>query len=276
MAQQHSLSADERQRLALDADRFRQLHQPATNRSGALALPNAWDAASASVLVAAGFGAIATSSGAVARSLGFGDGEEAPVDEMFGAVARIVRGATGPGTTHALVTADIEAGYGLGAAELVQRLAAAGAVGCNLEDSDPHTGAMVDAQVQARRIADVVDAAKRAGTNLVVNARVDILVRQAGDAATRTRRSIERANLYLEAGADCVFPILLVDEDAIADYVKGVPGPVNIMARPQGPSLERLSQLGVARVSFGSSLQRLALQAVEDAAIKIAAGEAPW
>lgn len=276
MEPRRTKAEDGRRHLAAEAERFRQLHRPSPERRGALALPNAWDAASAATLVAAGFGAIATSSGAVSRSLGYPDGEGTPVDQMFEAIARIVAGAAGADDTHALVSADIEAGYGLGAPELVQRLADAGAVGCNLEDSDPRTGALVDAQAQAQRIADIVQAASSAGTGLVINARVDVHVRQDGEPATRDARSQERARLYLQAGADCVFPIMLVDEDTIADYVKSVPGPVNIMARAQGPSLERLAQLGVARISFGSALHALALQRVQDAAFSIAAGEAPW
>src|SRR6201998_1930818 len=71
-----------------------------------LLLPNAWDAMSARVFVAAGFDAIATTSGGVAWSLGYADGEQAPWNEVVAATARIVRVSRVP------VTADIEAGYG--------------------------------------------------------------------------------------------------------------------------------------------------------------------
>lgn len=257
-----------------DAERFRSLHHEASP----LILPNAWDAASAATLVAAGFGAIATSSGAISRSLGYSDGEGTPADEMFAATARIVAGAAaerGAGLPPVLVTADIETGYGLSAAELVARLVEAGAVGCNLEDSDPRTGKLMSASEQVDRIRAVVRAAHEAGTALVVNARVDVHVRQDGPEDSRLERSMMRARLYLEAGADCVFPIMLSDDADIAAYVKGVPGPVNIMSRATTPSLRRLAELGVARVTFGSGLHRVALTALKEAAERISRGEGP-
>ncbi len=258
-----------------DAERFRTLH----HGQGPLVLPNAWDAASAATLVTAGFGAIATSSGAISRSLGYSDGEGTPPAEAFAATARIVAGATaarGPGLAPVLVTADIETGYGLSADALVERLVRAGVVGCNLEDSDPRTGQLVPAEQQVERIGAVVRAARAANTGLVVNARVDVHVRQDGPEATRLERSMARARRYLAAGADCVFPIMLSEDADIGAYVKGVGGPVNVMARPSTPGLGRLAELGVARVTFGSGLHRASLAALAGAAETIRRGLAPW
>jgi 2-methylisocitrate lyase-like PEP mutase family enzyme len=113
-----------------------------------LVLPNAWDAGSARVVAAAGFGAVATSSAAVARVHGLDDGDTMPPDVAFGAVAEVASASDVP------VTADLEAGYGLDAAAFVERLLAAGAVGCNLEDTDHHgPDVLVDAGLQADRIA---------------------------------------------------------------------------------------------------------------------------
>src|SRR5205085_1249749 len=95
-----------------------------------LVLPNAWDVASAVAFAEAGFPAIATTSGGVARALGYADGERTPPAEMFAAVARIA------GAVDVPVTADLEAGYGLPAGDLVERVIAGGLVGLNLEDSD--------------------------------------------------------------------------------------------------------------------------------------------
>ena len=100
-----------------------------------LLLPNAWDAMSARVFVAAGFDAIATTSGGVAWSLGYADGEQTPWKEVVAATARIVRAARVP------VTADIEAGYGEtpdAVMRSVSEIIEAGAVGVNLEDGTPH------------------------------------------------------------------------------------------------------------------------------------------
>src|SRR5215475_2825652 len=116
--------------LAERADALRRLH--AGPRP--LVLPNAWDVASARLVVKAGFPVVATSSGAITAALGYQDNDSMPVDEAFGAVARIARSIPVP------VTADLAAGYRLPAAELVERLLNAGAVGCNLEDTDHHGG----------------------------------------------------------------------------------------------------------------------------------------
>lgn len=260
--------------LARDAARFRAAH-----RAGQpLVLANAWDAASAATLVEAGLTAIATSSGAVSRALGYSDGEGTPADEMFVAIARIVSSASmrEGASSGVLVTADIEQGYGLPPGDLVARLARAGAVGCNLEDSDPRTRQLVPVEVQAARIAAFRRAALDAGTGLVINARVDVHVRSDGPEAARLERSVARARVYLEAGADCVFPIMLADDAGIAAYVRNVAGPVNIMATRATPGLKRLAELGVGRVSFGAGLHRIALTALQQAAQRIRTGDDPW
>ena len=82
---------------------LRSLHRP----GAPLLLPNAWDVATARAVVAAGFPAVATTSGGVAATLGYEDEEGAPADEMLAAAARIARGVEVP------VTVDAEAGYGM-------------------------------------------------------------------------------------------------------------------------------------------------------------------
>lgn len=259
---------------AADAERFRQAHRGA----GPLVLANAWDAASAGVFVETGLNAIATSSGAISRALGYADGEGTPADEMFAAIARIARGASlrDGRPSGAMITADIENGYGMEAAELVERLAAAGAVGCNIEDSDPRTRRMIPAEAQAARITALRRAAEQAGTGLVINARVDLHVRSEGPDSTRLERSVARARAYLDAGADCVFPILMTDEADIGAYVRGVTGPVNIMAMRNTPGLRRLAELGVARVTFGGGLHGITLMTLKKVAAHIRDGDDPW
>ncbi|SCL66506.1 carboxyvinyl-carboxyphosphonate phosphorylmutase [Micromonospora citrea] len=230
--------------LATRAEALRELHRP----GDPLVLPNAWDAGSARRVAAAGFPAVATSSSAVAESLGHADGEATPPGEMFAAVARVARAVAVP------VTADLERGYGLGPAELVERLLGAGAVGLNLEDSDPRTGGLVDAGVQADLLAGIRAAAEAAGVPVVLNARVDVFVRADGDSAARLSEAIRRATRYLAAGADCVYPILLADPAALSALVRAVPGPVNALARPGAPTVPELAALGVARVSYGGGL----------------------
>jgi 2-methylisocitrate lyase-like PEP mutase family enzyme len=226
---------------------LRDLHVPGRP----VVLPNVWDAGSARLFAEAGFAALATSSSAVALSLGYADHEQTPADEMFAAIGRITRAAGVP------VTADIESGYGLPAAEVAERLLGAGAAGCNLEDSDPGTGVLRDPARWAEQLAAVRAAA---GPDLVINARVDsfvVVVRSTGslDAAAQVAvaDAVARAQFYLEAGADCVYPIV-APRDALAEFTKAVAAPVNALYLPGGPSIEDLAGLGVARITFGGGL----------------------
>jgi 2-methylisocitrate lyase-like PEP mutase family enzyme len=215
-----------------------------------LVLPNAWDAASARLVEAAGFPVIATSSFATAVILGYEDGQEAPVEDVLAAAARIVRAVRLP------VTVDFERGYRLAPAELVERFAATGAVGLNLEDSDPASGELIEAAEQAEFLAAVRAAAVSAGVDLVINARTDSFVRRAGSPQEQLAASIDRGARYLAAGADCIYPIAAaLDADTIGLLVEGIPGPVNIGYGRGALSLAELAALGVARVSFGPVLQ---------------------
>jgi 2-methylisocitrate lyase-like PEP mutase family enzyme len=235
------------------AGRLRALHharQP-------LLLPNIWDAASARIVESAGYPAVATSSAAVAEALGYADRESAPAGEMLDAVARIAAAVSVP------VTADLERGYGMAPAELVERLAATGAAGCNLEDSRPETGVLVDPAEQAGFLAAVRDAATGAGLDLVINARIDTYLTGAGR-PDRLAGTLRRARTYLESGADCVYPILLADPAEIRTIVEEAGGPVNILhhhGSRTGPAPDELARLGVARISLGPTLYR-ALNAV--------------
>ncbi|QEV22472.1 isocitrate lyase/PEP mutase family protein [Streptomyces alboniger] len=219
-----------------------------------LILPGPWDAASARVFEEAGSPALATPSAGIALSLGYED-EQVPPTEMFAAVARIVRSVSVP------VSADIEAGYGLAPKELVERLLETGAVGCNLEDSykgpgGPHT--LRDPAEQADFLAEVRGAA---GGSLFVNARVDTFLAGVPEPGA----AIERARLYMAAGADCVYPILAPPEQLPA-LRAGIDGPLNAVVRAGGPSPQELGKLGATRVTFGPGLLHRSLGALRDIA----------
>jgi 2-methylisocitrate lyase-like PEP mutase family enzyme len=157
------------------------------------------------------------------------------------------------------VTADIESGYGLRPDALVARLLAAGAVGCNLEDTDhtqPDHG-LKDADAQSDRLQAVKAAAHTTGVDIVVNARVDVFLRQQGPADALLEEAIRRARLYLEAGADSIFPIGAPNESTIAALVNAIPAPVNVIPGFRGaPPLARLRELGVRRISYAGRLHR--------------------
>lgn len=236
------------------AERLRALHEAPE----VLVLPNAWDAESARRFAADGAVAVATSSAAVARALGSDDGQLLGADAMLAAVGRMAA-ALPDGVP---LTADMEAGYGLDPEAFVDGLLAAGAVGCNLEDTD-HAGGggLRDPAEQAAWLAAVKAAGRAAGVDLVVNARVDVHLRGGS-----LREGLERARVYRGAGADCVYPILVEGEEAIAAYVEAA-GTVNVPVVPgrPGPSVARLGELGVARVSFGGGLAAVALDAASAA-----------
>jgi 2-methylisocitrate lyase-like PEP mutase family enzyme len=202
---------------------------------------------------------VATTSGGVAAALGHGDHEAAPADEMLAAAARIARGVEVP------VTVDAEAGYGMKPAEVVAALRVSGAAGCNLEDTDHAAGSLRDPNVHTEWLTAVRQAASDDGYGLVINARVDVflgpLVAGAGPGTQRALvpEALQRANSYLEAGVDCVYPIGLWETDAIRLFMSDVRGPVNLIRLPQTPPLNELAALGVARVSWAAFLYRDAM-----------------
>ncbi len=238
------------------AARLRALHL-GREAGDPLVLPGPWDAASARVFAEAGFPALATPSHGVSAALGYADGQGTPPAEMFAAIGRITRAVDLP------VTADVEAGYGLPAAELVERLLEAGACGCNLEDSDPATKRLKEPREQADWLAEVRAAA---GDALVVNARIDTFLR--GEAEIGA--AVERGRLYAAAGADCVYPILC-PPGALGEIAAGVGAPVNALHSPGGPSPRQLGALGATRVTFGGSLLELSLVALRGLAKEIGA-----
>ncbi|OZM75719.1 isocitrate lyase/phosphoenolpyruvate mutase family protein [Pseudonocardia sp. MH-G8] len=234
--------------LKAAAERLRELHD-----GEMLVLPNVWDAASAAVVADSGFPAVATASNAIAAMLGYPDGEGAPWQEMFAAAGRVARAVSVP------VTVDAEAGYGMRPRELVDRLLEVGAVGCNLEDTDHRAGGLVEAGAQATWLAGVRSAADDAGVPIVVNARVDAFLPAGGiPEQDRVPEAVRRGRIYLDAGADCIYPIGMRNRSEVATLVDELPGPVNGNSG-DGLGLAVLREVGVARVSYGPRFYRAAL-----------------
>src|SRR3954462_12804170 len=203
---------------------LRSLHTP----GAPLLLPNAWDVATARAVVAAKFPVVATTSAGVAAALGYEDHEGAPADEMLAAAARIARGVDVP------VTIDAEAGYGMEPGELVRALRGMGAAGCNLEDSDYAAGALRDPDQHAEWLRSVRKAASDDGYPLVINARIDVFLQGfLSGAGPGTQEELvpdagRRAQAYLEAGVDCVYPIVMWEPEALRRFMSEFEGPVNV------------------------------------------------
>ncbi len=238
------------------AQRFRALHVG----SQPLVLPNAWDAASARLFEAAGFPAVATTSAGVAYTLGYADGQQAPREEVLFVVRRIAR------TVQVPVTADLEAGYGVDSvAEVVNTVRGAleaGAVGVNLEDVAFGDTTLVDLALQTDKIRALRALGEATGIPLVINARTDVFHFEHLDVKERFRLAVERSNAFRQAGADCLFVPFVTDADMIAQLVREIDGPLNILALPGAPPIAELAEMGVVRISLGSGPHRATLALV--------------
>ena len=156
------------------------------------------------------------------------------------------------------VTADLESGYG-DVAKTTAGLIAAGAVGLNIEDMEHESHALVPIAPQIEKIAMIRRIAVGLGVNVVINARTDVFLAQIGEPATRFERACERLQAYIGAGADCVFLPGVSDENIIRRVVDTLKFPLNILVGANLPTIPRLRELGVARVSVGSGIMRATL-----------------
>lgn len=242
---------------AVKAEALRKLH----HGPKILALPNAWDVASARIVEELGYPAIATSSAAAAFSCGYPDGQKISRGEMLDVVSRIARAVRVP------VTADTESGYGKTPEEIAdftKALVASGAVGLNFEDvTGDDESTHVELSLQVKNIRTIRETSIALGVQLVINARTDIYLMPIGPEPTRFERTVERLRAYRDAGADCLFVPGVCDREIIAKLVKALGAPLNILASPGCPSLQELENLGVARVSAGSSAMRAAMGAYQ-------------
>jgi 2-methylisocitrate lyase-like PEP mutase family enzyme len=236
--------------------RFRALHRAA----GPLLLPNPCDAGTARLLELAGFEAIATSSAALAFSMGVGDGK-VPRDETMRHVARIVS------ATRLPVSADLGNGFGRDPATVAQtiRLAAsAGAVGGSIEDSTGNPDEpLYPLGLATERIQAAVEAARLLPFTFTLTARAESFLVGRNDPDDVLRR----LDAYRDAGAHVLYAPGLPDEAALLDVIDVASGtPVNVLAGVGvGWDLTRLSELGVKRISLGSGLARTAFGAVNRA-----------
>jgi 2-methylisocitrate lyase-like PEP mutase family enzyme len=233
------------------AIQFRNLHRPG---AGLLLLTNVWDSASARIIEESGFPAIATSSAAVAFSLGYPDGQHISRAEMIGRVAQIVEAVNIP------VSADVEAGYGSTPEDVAittRELIQAGAIGMNLEDKNGDQ--LLELPVAVEKIQAACETGAQLRVPVIVNARTDVYMFAGRDLREKYPEALRRLIAYRDAGADCVFVPGLRDADTIGQLVEDVQCPVNILAVPGAPPLSKLKELRVARVSLGSGPMRAGL-----------------
>lgn len=219
-----------------------------------LAVVNVWDVISARVVAdVPGTKALATASHSIAATFGYEDGEQIPLDLMLEMVGRIVA------ATELPVTADLEAGYG-DPPETVRRAIGLGVVGANIEDQ------MRPVAEAAATVEAIVRVAEKEGVEFVLNARTDAFALGRGrDRAEVLADAVERGRAYLDAGAPTVFVPGFLDEEQIGVLVDAFgPQRLTLIGIPGGPSLAKLEELGVARVSYGPMPQNVALTALQE------------
>jgi 2-methylisocitrate lyase-like PEP mutase family enzyme len=233
-----------------------------------LVLLNSWDIGSSKLIEASGYKAIATTSMGIAASLGYPDCQIITLSEMIQVITGIVKAVKVP------VSVDIEAGYGNNLNEItesVKKIIATGIVGVNIEDSLELSPVLIDEIEFCERISAIRALSDSLGFHLVINARTDSFYTSKGSQKEKLSESIKRGNNYREAGADCIFVQPVSDKETISTLVKEINAPINILANPTigagvAPSINELQDLGVARVSLGSSLMKATLALIKKVA----------
>jgi 2-methylisocitrate lyase-like PEP mutase family enzyme len=217
-----------------------------------LVLPTVWDAWSARTVVEAGFPALSIGSHPLANARGQEDNEGMTLADALDGVRRITAAVDVP------VTADVESGYDTPAAELVERVLEAGAVGINVEDTVHSEGRLRELQEHADYIGALRAAADQAGVELVINARTDVLLGRIQTFEDPLAEAVRRMRACEEAGARCVYPVGVPDAASLRTLLEELSGPVNVTAHPvdgaRSGTLAELRALGVHRVTFGPLL----------------------
>jgi 2-methylisocitrate lyase-like PEP mutase family enzyme len=208
-----------------------------------LIIANAWNAKSAQLLEKTGYDAIATSSGAIADSLGYQDGEKIPFAELLYMLQRIRASTSIP------LSVDVERGYATHVKDLndnIQKLLDIGVAGINLEDSQGE-------DIYLQKLSSIKNYLEKTGQNLFINARTDAFLLKLPSPLETT---LKRAKLYQEAGADGLFVTALQDTAIIKEITTASSLPVNVVGVPTLSSVETLTQCGVKRVSMAVLLYR--------------------
>jgi 2-methylisocitrate lyase-like PEP mutase family enzyme len=210
-------------------------------------IPNAWNAKSAQIFEEQNYKAIATSSAAVAASLGYEDGEQMPFNSYLFIIRRIVK------ATQLPVSIDLEMGYGSNADDIytnILSLLDLGVVGINLEDSAIHQGTrfLDQAKTFAKKLETIKNRLASDNLNLFINVRCDTYLL---DVKNKNEETKERIKLYENSGASGIFLPCIREENDIAAAVKATSLPLNVMQVPGLPDEKTLENLGVKRFSMG-------------------------
>jgi 2-methylisocitrate lyase-like PEP mutase family enzyme len=229
--------------LISNFQKFKELHQS----TDLFLLPNAWNAKSAAAFQHQKFPAVATSSAAVANSLGYEDGEKMPFDDYLRTIKRILSNVDIP------VTVDMETGYGRSDEEIygnLHQLVELGVVGINIEDSiiSKSGRQLKEAAEFAATIEYIKGKLISEGLDLFINLRCDTYIL---DVKNKRQETKDRLKIYEQSGADGIFLPCITSADDIADAISQTSLPLNVMCIPGLPDFEVLNRMGVKRISMG-------------------------
>jgi 2-methylisocitrate lyase-like PEP mutase family enzyme len=247
--------------MRTEVDVFRKLHY----QQAPLLLGNAWDVQSAQTLQDVGFAAVATSSAAVARSLGYRDGEDMPFEDYLFIIARMKK------VLHVPFSVDLEAGYGATPAMVADHIAqlhALGIVGINLEDTLVKNGErqLQEINAFADKLAEIIELLAARSIDMFLNVRTDAFLLRMPNAL---EESLKRIEAYQALQIDGLFLPLALAEDDILALLKLSKLPLNLMCVNGLPSYEALSNWGVKRISMGSLFHTFAFHAMEKTATEV-------
>lgn len=226
--------------------RFRAMHE----QDDPLLIGNVWDAQSARVYEKLGYQAVATSSSAVAFTLGYEDGENMSFDEYFYIVERILKSISIP------LSVDLEGGYGKTADEIVlniSRLAEAGVVGINIEDSVIIYGTrkLLSTHDFYEKLNAAILKLKEQNIEIFVNVRIDPFLLGVENA---TQETIQRIKTIEKVGADGIFVPCITEIQDIENVINTSKLPFSVMCMAELPDFKTLKSLGVKRISSGNFL----------------------
>lgn len=230
---------------------FRALHVPGRP----LVMPNPWDIGSARVMARLGARALATTSSGHAFTLGLPDGGRVARDMALQHAADIC------GAVDLPVNGDMEDGYGEDpetVAETVRLAAEAGLAGVSIEDTMLPGSGSCPFDLALARVEAAVAAAGAAG--IVLTARADGWLCGSYDQA----EALRRCRAFAGAGADVIYAPLV--DEATTRALAATGTPVNLLAAGamRDLTVDGMAALGVARISVGGGLARLAQRALVD------------
>jgi 2-methylisocitrate lyase-like PEP mutase family enzyme len=210
-----------------------------------LIIANVWNVKSAQLMQTNGYNAIATSSGAIAHSLGYEDGEKIPFSQLLYIIQRIKSCTTIP------LSVDLETGYSNDLPQLndnIQKLIDIGVVGINIEDSQGE-------EIYLKKLNSIKTHLTKTNQQLFINARTDGFLQKLDSPLETT---LKRATLYKDAGADGLFVTAVQDPAVIKTITSAVALPVNVVGVPKLASIRTLAECGVKRISMAVFLFRAA------------------